>query len=153
MRLFKRIQWEYIGVATNGHTWYELYRYQTKSRVFRHKKVTIPSGSGLLVKTHNEPNPIGFKTKQAIAREEDKIARCQSIKDQLPAPILDSIASGELVQWRKYPNIFFVQGVDKARIIWEKGKVFHKYTNSITDKEQWAKFAGIFNRLAQQINA
>lgn len=93
------------------------------------------------------------KTKQAIARGEDKIARCQSIKDQLPAPILDSIASGELVQWRKYPNIFFVQGVDKARIIWEKGKVFHKYTNSITDKEQWAKFAGIFNRLAQQINA
>lgn len=69
MRLFKRIQWEYIGVATYGDTWYDLYRYQTKSGVFRYKKVTIPSGSGLLVKTHNEPNPIGFKTKQTNSHE------------------------------------------------------------------------------------
>ena len=69
MRLFKRIQWEYIGVATYGDTWYELYRYQTKSGVFRYKKVTIPSGSGLLVKTHNEPKPIGFKTKHTNSHE------------------------------------------------------------------------------------
>lgn len=63
MKLFKRIQWEYIGVATYCDDWFEVYRYQTRSGIFRYKKVVIPPGAGLLVKTHNDPNPIGFKTK------------------------------------------------------------------------------------------
>lgn len=54
MKLFKRKQWEYVGVASYADMWYELYRRQTKSGIFRYKKVRIPHGAGVLVKHHNE---------------------------------------------------------------------------------------------------
>lgn len=92
------------------------------------------------------------KTKDAIEREEGKIAGCEYVKNNLPTQILEMVELGELIQWRKYPHIFFVKGVDKARIIWDKGKVMHKYSQSITDKEQWKKFAQTFNSLSNSLN-
>lgn len=58
------------------------------------------------------------------------------------------------IQWRKYPNIFFVPGVDKVRIIWDERKriVAHKFTNTLTDTEQRKRFAEIYNRLFEIFN-
>jgi hypothetical protein len=95
------------------------------------------------------------KTKQAIEIEELKITSVESAKETFPPEILNLIQSGELTQWRKYPNTFFVSGVDKARIIYDNKKniVGHKYSQEITDKEQWARFAKIFNSLRSAINS
>ena len=48
----------------------------------------------------------------------------------------------------------FVEGVDKARIIWDDKKklVMHKFVSSITDKEQRKKFAQIYNSLHTSVN-
>ena len=75
-------------------------------------------------------------------------------KETLPAEILTMVESGTLIQWRKYPNIFFVPGVDKARIIWDERKriVAHKFTNTLTDTEQRKRFAEIYNRLFEIFN-
>lgn len=94
------------------------------------------------------------KTKRAIEIEEDKIYAVENSKEYIPAEILELITSGELIQWRKYPNIFFVNGVNKARIIWDskRKKVAHKFTNTLTDKEQRKKFVTIYNKLNQLLN-
>jgi hypothetical protein len=94
------------------------------------------------------------KTKKAIEIEEGKIYAVENSKEYIPAEILELITSGELIQWRKYPNIFFVNGVNKARIIWEskRKKVAHKFTDTLTDKEQRKKFVTIYNRLNQLLN-
>ena len=88
-------------------------------------------------------------TKKAIEREEDKIANVENANSFIPCEILALVESGELVQWRKHPTTFFVAGVEKARIVWdEKRKVLaHKYVKEVTDKEQYSKFAKIFNSL------
>jgi hypothetical protein len=93
------------------------------------------------------------KTKAAIKHEEGKIYAVEFSKEYLPPQILVLVESGELIQWRKHPNRFFVPGVDKARIIWdEKDKVLaHQYTKEITDKEQWKKFVQTFNSLKDAI--
>lgn len=88
------------------------------------------------------------KTKRAIEKEEGKIFDVEHAKGSLPAEILKLVESGELIQWRKHPNTFFVPGVDKARIVWTKDKVIaHKFTSEVTDKEQWKIFARTFNAL------
>jgi hypothetical protein len=94
------------------------------------------------------------KTKSAIEIEEGKIHAVESSKEYIPAEILELITGGELLQWRKYPNIFFVNGVNKARIIWDskRKKVTHKFTNTLTDKEQRKKFAAIYNKLYLLLN-
>lgn len=87
------------------------------------------------------------KTKEAIEREEMKIARVEN--EQIPSEITALVESGVLVQWRKYPNYFFVKGVEKARIIWldKTREVAHKYASSITDPEQRKRFAEVYNGL------
>lgn len=87
------------------------------------------------------------KTKQAIDREKDKIENVESFKK--PSHIESAVKSGELTQWRKYPNTFFVNGVEKARIIVDEktGEVSHKYVRDINDKDQHKKFAQVFNRI------
>lgn len=94
------------------------------------------------------------KTKNAIERERGKIFSVEATKETLPAEILTMVESGTLIQWRKYPNIFFVPGVDKARIIWDERKriVAHKFTNTLTDTEQRKRFAEIYNRLFEIFN-
>lgn len=94
------------------------------------------------------------KTKQAIEREEGKIADVESVKSFIPAEILEFVENGELIQWRKHPTTFFVNGVDKARIVWDEQKkiVAHRYSSQLGDKEQRAKFAKIYNQLNASLN-
>jgi len=94
------------------------------------------------------------KTKDAIEREEGKISGVENTKSNLPTQIVELIDNGTLIQWRKHPNTFFVEGVDKARILWDfkKKQVAHKYTSSITDKDQWKKFVSVFNPLGKILN-
>ena len=75
-------------------------------------------------------------------------------KQALPKPIQDLIEVGELIQWRRHPTIFFVEGVGKARIIWdsEKGIVAHRYLRDIP-KDQYPKFRDVFNKLSADIAA
>jgi hypothetical protein len=74
------------------------------------------------------------RTKRAIEKEKYKIIGVEGAKETLPKCILDMIESGQLIQWRKHPNTFFVKGVDKARIVWDDKKklIFTRYKNTIT---------------------
>lgn len=94
------------------------------------------------------------KTKMAIERERGKMLHVDAAKETLPAEILALIESGALIQWRKYPNMFFVPGVDKARIIWDAKKriVAHKFANTLTDREQRKRFADVYNPLFEIFN-
>lgn len=94
------------------------------------------------------------KTKRAVEKEELKIKYIERTTSLLPAEIVSLVEVGTLIQWRKYPHIFFVDGVDKARLIWDlkKKHIAHKFTSSIQDKEQYKKFARVFNSLANKLN-
>lgn len=94
------------------------------------------------------------KTKNAIEIEEGKIADVEHAKQSLPSEILELVESGELIQWRKHPNTFFVEGVDKARMVWDKKKktLAHKYVRAIQDQEQRSKFAKLYNSLYKTLN-
>ncbi|TXD47347.1 hypothetical protein [Polaribacter sp. IC073] len=94
------------------------------------------------------------KTKNAIENEKGKILDVESEKEYFPTVILEMIESGVLIQWRKHPNTLFVNGVDKARIHYDKKKeiVSHKYIKQVTDKEQFKTFAKAFNHLHKNIN-
>ncbi|MGL6038131.1 MAG: hypothetical protein ACRC0E_04485 [Soonwooa sp.] len=94
------------------------------------------------------------KTKDAIDREKSTAAYVKGVRSELPKSINSMIDNKSLNQWKKYPNTFFVPGVDKARIIWNKKKnrVEHKFTNTITDADQRKKFAQIFNSLHAEFN-
>lgn len=96
------------------------------------------------------------RTANAIEIEKARIADCEAMAESLPSIILEMLSAGELTQWRKHPNRFFVPEVEKARIIWnekEGGYVSHKYLGSITDATQRKKFAQVFNRIFQVTNA
>lgn len=94
------------------------------------------------------------KTEDSIEREKAKIEAVARAKEVLPTSMLTLIESGELIQWRKYPNICFVAGVEKARIGWDAKKkvVYHKFSNWIKNQEQWARFREVFNRLHEELN-
>ena len=94
------------------------------------------------------------KTKNAIEYEESKQKNILNHKGTMPDEISILIENGTLKQWGKYPHIMFVDGVDKARIIWDNKKkvVMHKFTSSITDADQRKKFAQIYNSLHAAIN-
>ena len=94
------------------------------------------------------------QTKQAIEREEGKIFDVDCAKSKMPAEIIALIESGELKQWRKFPHILFVDGVDKARIYWdaEAWQVSHKFYRQVADLEQRKKFATVYNALNTAIN-
>ena len=94
------------------------------------------------------------KTKQAIEREENKIAEVEHVNTFIPTEILKLVESGELIQWRKHPHTFFVAGVDKARIVWDtkRNVVAHKYAYMIGEQEQRSKFVKIYNALNSILN-
>ena len=93
-------------------------------------------------------------TKQAIEIEEYKIKGVEHANTFIPTEILKLVENGELVQWRKHPHTFFVPGVDKARIVWDKKRkvVAHKFVSAITVQEQRTKFVRIFNPLGAVLN-
>jgi len=95
------------------------------------------------------------KTKDAIERVETKNSRIEYERSYLPTQILDLLEAGKLTQWGKHPHIFFVPGVDKARISWDdKTKTLsHSYVREIQDKAQYAIFRDVFNALKNSIHA
>ena len=117
------------------------------------------NGKAALVKWEKQNNKIRNiqeeieKTKAAIEREQYKVNDCAAANDILPAPILAAINRGDITQWRRYPNRFFIPGVDKARIIWDvkKGFLTHQYLSSL-DKEQYKIFRDVYNRLKAEIS-
>jgi hypothetical protein len=106
------------------------------------------------------------KTKQAIEREQKRLARNEDAREMLldyPQAIIDLVEAGTLIQWNKYPNTFFVNGLDKIRIIYEKKELktkitetlYHKYGSafaSISTKEQIKYFNDLFNELKSKVN-
>ncbi len=94
------------------------------------------------------------KTKRAIEIEENKNTYTQDIKNKLPTEIVELIDNETLIQWRKFPNTFFVKGVEKARIHWDlKTNILtHKFVKEIKDKEQYSFFAKTFNSLKASLN-
>ena len=94
------------------------------------------------------------KTEHSIEREESKIRALKYSKNAMPIEMQKLIDEGILKQWGKWPHIMFVNGVDKARIIWDDKKkvVMHKFAKSLTDKEQRKKFAQVYNSLHAAIN-
>ena len=89
------------------------------------------------------------KTERAIEKEKGKIIDVEGAKETFPNIILEMLESGQLIQWRKHPNTFFIKGVDKARIVWDTKKkiIFTRYRNSITEQEIWKIFASTFNTI------
>ena len=94
------------------------------------------------------------KTKAAIEREEAQIAYLARVRESTPADILELVQAGTLNIWSKYPNMFFVDGVEKGRIIWDKKRnvVAHRYYHLIPSVDQKNKFAKVYNSLAKILN-
>ena len=94
------------------------------------------------------------KTQTAIEREESRIRCIDRNRSSMPEEIQKLINDGTLKQWGRYPHIMFVEGGDKARIIWDDRKkvVMHKFVSSIADTEQRKKFARVYNSLNASIN-
>jgi len=103
------------------------------------------------------------KTEHSIEKEQSKIDNYSNIEKDLPQPILDLIQAGTLIQWKKYPNTFFIEGLDTVRIVYEKKvmktkikeTLLNRYQNEFKKnctKEEWTKFVKIFNYLKPLIN-
>ena len=89
------------------------------------------------------------RTENAIEIEKSKIRGVELTNEEIPNEILGLVNDGILIQWRKYPNRFFVSGVNKARIIWDLKKrvLKYQYANQISDKDQFQKFRDVYNDL------
>lgn len=90
------------------------------------------------------------KTRRAIEKEEAKIKACQG--QVLPEAMLTRLESGDLIQWRRHPSVFFVPGVEKARIVWreETKTLVHRYLSDVPS-DQYQKFRDAFNSLRADI--
>lgn len=95
------------------------------------------------------------KTQNAIEKEKAKIANVEAIQDDLPPIIKELLADGKITQWRKYPNRFFVVGVEKARLVFDvkSGLISYSYLQQIPTKEQYAIFKDVYNYINQTHNA
>lgn len=89
------------------------------------------------------------RTERAIEKEKDKIANVESFT--VPRAIQELIDAGTLTQWRRHPNFFFVKGVEKARIVYENGKIYARYHTEIPNQEQYAVYRDVYNALRKKI--
>ncbi|WP_054599958.1 hypothetical protein [Neisseria sp. 74A18] len=86
------------------------------------------------------------KTEAAIEREQRKIDYVA--RTPIPEFLKPMLEAGEITQWRKYPNRFFVPGVEKARIVWHEDKQEFGYSHLQGVKgEQYAKFRDTYNHI------
>lgn len=94
------------------------------------------------------------KTSNAIEKEQNKLDGVEYVNKRMPSEILEMVESGELIQWKRHPESFFVKGVDRARIVWIKKskEVGFRYGNEIPTQEQKDKFFEIFNQLSKVFN-
>jgi hypothetical protein len=88
------------------------------------------------------------KTERAIERETDTIAGVEIANETLPQWVLDMVKAGELVQWRKHPDTFFVPGVDKGRVKFDlkTGAFCVRYLSDVP-KDQYPKFRDTVNKM------
>jgi len=86
---------------------------------------------------------------QSLAK---KNAAVEAMNERLPKILLDAVESGELTQWRKYPNRFFVSGVDSARLIWDfkKQRLMFSHANELAGDDR-IKFLSTAKRLANEL--
>jgi hypothetical protein len=88
------------------------------------------------------------KTEEAIDREENKQAYVSMF--EVPNCLAEFLSAGTITQWRKHPNFFFVNGVEKARIhVLDDGTIAHRYLKEIPNQEQYAIFRDVFNAAMQ----
>jgi len=89
------------------------------------------------------------RTKDAIEREEMKIALAESVR--LPEFMQQAIDEGLVSQWRKHPRFFFVTGVKHGRIVLdeETGMIACRYLSKVS-KEEYPTFRDVFNKLNKQ---
>lgn len=89
------------------------------------------------------------RTKDAIENEEMKIALAESV--DIPDFMQKAIEEGLIIQWRKHPRFFFVNGVKHGRIVLneETGTIGYRYLNRVS-KEEYPTFRDVFNKLNQQ---
>lgn len=92
------------------------------------------------------------KTERAIESEQNKINSVKWWYEKMPKYLTDLIDSGKVKQWRKHPRMLFVDGVEKARLVFDDkdGCVKHRYVNSIPDQKQFAVFRDVFNTINLQ---
>lgn len=86
-------------------------------------------------------------TKRAIEREKVKIANVDSVT--LPTILQTLLNDGKITQWRKYPNRFFVVGVQGARLVFEEKTQLIKYAhlNKIKDQAEYTIFRDLYNHI------
>lgn len=88
-------------------------------------------------------------TEAAIEREKSKIAATESVK--IPEFMREMVSSGELIQWRRHPNTFFVNGVERGRIVLrEDGSLAHRYAHEIPVNQR-QKFRDVYNGLRRRM--
>ncbi|EGO4161258.1 hypothetical protein ITZ48_001460 [Escherichia coli] len=89
------------------------------------------------------------RTKDAIEREEMKIALAESV--DIPQFMQKAIEEGLITQWRKHPRFFFVTGVKHGRIVLNKetGIIAHRYLSKVS-KDEYQTFRDVFNKLNKQ---
>ena len=90
------------------------------------------------------------KTEAAIKREAGKIEHCQNWMNEMPQIIKDMVASGEIIQWRKHPQYFFVKGVDKGRFSVQDGRVFGRHLSEIT-ADQYPLFQAATSKILRAL--
>lgn len=128
----KRANGQPMNDKRNGHV--TLNRWERQNEALRNKQDGIE------------------KTKRAIEIEKGKVSEAAKALGGMPQEIVDLVKSGTLTQWRKHPHTFFVDGVDKARISFKNGKLYHKFASSIECKDQFAKFRGVVNGLNKALS-
>lgn len=89
------------------------------------------------------------RTKDAIEREENKIASAAAIN--IPEFMQKAITDGLITQWRKFPHFFFVSGVKNGRIVLDDktGLISHRYLSKVA-KDEYPIFRDVFNSLNKQ---
>jgi hypothetical protein len=92
------------------------------------------------------------RTKEAIERERNKICHVESISEDLPNAIINFINEGKIIQWRKFPNRFFVPNGGKARLIWNLKTKKLQYNLKGCTKEEYKIFREIANELIRALN-
>ena len=93
------------------------------------------------------------KTVRAIEKEKMLLKNIESSRNKLPSPVIELIEKKIITQWRRFPDHFFVVGVEKARIILrDNNKLYFKYTENIPNENQRIIFNKVFNDLQKKLS-
>lgn len=90
------------------------------------------------------------KTEKAIEREQLFLEN----KDRdVPEWLVEMVDAGELTQWKKHPNTFFVPGVDSARIRIDTKTGIPGVLLGDVSKEHYPKFRDVANKVIELYRA